>query len=376
MPGQWDESKHPRAQDGKFGQGSGTPAVASPKTYVAKPGAKAMSGTKGSGKAASVALKDKAAKAKFVAAKTAAAAKAKLIKATAKGKAAALIAKAAAKKKAATDKAKASGKKLSPAAAKKVKDAHAKAKIKAKAIVEAAKAKAAAVTAKYKGAPGSAAKAKPKTKATTKAAAPATKPPASSATKPLPATPSAHPVQQPVSLSLQQFEAKRTANRAASTADEIKAQETYTGDDYVSINNHLRQINPDDITLSQPEIDHTVKHLDSVMDRNKLTEPVITHRGSGPHPLFAKLKPGEIFHEKSYMSTTVDPQISDDFAAARGDYIFHITSPPGTKLAAVHSVNHTEKEMLLGRGAALRLDKREVDSEGRHVMHFTVVGQH
>src|SRR6185295_6342474 len=96
---------------------------------------------------------------------------------------------------------------------------------------------------------------------------------------------------------------------------------------------------------------------------------------------FANLQPGETFVDKGYMSTSTAKD-----TAMGGEFLFHITSPAGTKMGAIVAdptgfagAWGGEKEILLGRGTALCLYRHEKTTENGYeqtVMHCTVVGQH
>lgn len=310
MPGSWEEAKHPRAGDGKFGAGSGG----------------SSSGTR-SGSAAKIAAAGK--------------------------------------------------KRLSKAEQRRAE----KAKIDA---MLAPRGPAASPKPTSEGPPAKkAAMSKPDKPA------PATREPPSSAPKPAPTT--THAAPQPPIPTAQQYEAAVAATVAMSSDAEMRAQTSYTTAGHRPVNAFLRGIpmDPRDKkhALPQEEIDETVRSLDALLSRNKLRSPITTLRGAEDHPSFANLQPGDMFVEKGYMSTTVNPNIansrSDSFGQKAG-YLFKITCPVGTKAAAVHSefggsYRHSEAEVLLGRGTALRLESRTMDKDpagrDRHVLHFTVVGQ-
>lgn len=161
----------------------------------------------------------------------------------------------------------------------------------------------------------------------------------------------------------------RDATRASSSPEEKEAQKAYSRTTYIAVNGQLRS----GADLS-PEVAESVGRLDSMMSKNRTTSPIVTYRGGHTHQSYADLQVGEILHDKAYMSTSTDGR-----RAFPGEFLFVITSPAGTKAAAINSHTPSEKEILLGRGTTLRLDRREVTKnrgKTRHVLHFTVVGQH
>jgi hypothetical protein len=172
------------------------------------------------------------------------------------------------------------------------------------------------------------------------------------------------------------FAIERAALAERITPTEHSAAQAYTSNDYVAINGLLRAgsdfgLTEDDETAAR----ETIRHLDTLMDKARISAPVITYRGSEPHPAFMAMQAGDVFVDHAFVSTSVDKD-----AQFGGGVIFHVTSPAGTKIAAVPSHIEEEKEMLLGRGVAMRVDRRETKKDGRgkdvHVFHVTVVGQH
>ena len=442
MPGSFDESLHPRADDGKFGQGNGTakppPADAA---KAKKPTAKAKAKT-AAGKERAVAQKHAAARAK---AKT----KAAEIVATAKARAKALTGGAKAKTDAAIAKATASGKKLTGAQKERHATAKAKAKAKAAEIVTKAKERAkllkdkAGVKAPRKVKPSaSAAPAKPNpssksvtqesdphakqaafearqaqtmagvvtdprssqrtahnamgaaaqsaqqaakaaklsdaasqhSKAAAQAAAEAKSGYEKRFAKAAPAVSDGNAPNAPKQMSQQQLAKARDDFRSTATPDELEAASYYQASYFSEINWSLRS--GEAPTRERELVEFAKKHLDSVLEKNRATEAIVTYRGSDSHPVFANLRPGETFVDNAYVSTSADKD-----RAFGGDFQFHITSPVGTKVGAINGgAGDGENEMLLARGTALRLDRREASVHPRDgypitIMHMTVVGQ-
>jgi uncharacterized protein len=164
------------------------------------------------------------------------------------------------------------------------------------------------------------------------------------------------------------------------TNEEFAEVGNYRGMYFGSVNRTLRGVPNAGDLREKALVEGTVKGLDSILDKNRTPTDIVTYRGTQPHPSFANLKPGEIYVDKAYQSTSTQK----DFAM-QGDYMFHITSPKGTKIGALVADRSGftgawggEKEMLLARGTALRLERRETTNEQgfeQTVLHFTVVGQ-
>lgn len=171
--------------------------------------------------------------------------------------------------------------------------------------------------------------------------------------------------------------------KAVATSDEHSAAMLYSGHSYEQINGSLRSGQFKDMGLPEDRMNNAISHLDSLMNKSQLTEPVLTYRGSEPHPSFSNLKPGETFVDKAFVSTTTDPSVifgAHGDSSFDGGVVFHITSPAGTKIAGIPSNYPKEKGMLLGRGTAFRLDRVEhgksPSGDKIRIMHVTVVGQH
>jgi len=256
------------------------------------------------------------------------------------------------------------GKVADPKAAKAaLANANKAASAKAKAIVDKAKAKAkaqsAAIVAKASGA-------KPPAKAPAASA---------KATPQVPQPPAGKP------MDAKALSDARDRVKATATTHEIGAAIVYSGHSYEQINTSLRTGQFQDTGLDKGSLDRTIGHLDALMEKNKVTSATLTFRGSAPHASFSSLKPGEVFVDKAFVSTTTDRNmIFGNDSAFNGGVLFHITSPPGTKLAGIPSQFPNEKEMLLGRGTAFRLDREEKGSSPNgsplRILHVTVVGQH
>jgi ADP-ribosyltransferase exoenzyme len=112
----------------------------------------------------------------------------------------------------------------------------------------------------------------------------------------------------------------------------------------------------------------------ALLDKNRTDRTVVTYRGVTALETFSGLKAGDVFVDKAFVSTTISQKVVGDFDSKVG-YLFRITSPKGTKIAAVQTVRPGEQEMLLARGSQFRVDSRSTDTRGRQILHVTVVGQ-
>lgn len=153
----------------------------------------------------------------------------------------------------------------------------------------------------------------------------------------------------------------------------------YSSSKYTEINGVLRgKLGDDQLSMmSTKELNTVIKDLDGGMSKARLTKPAVTYRGMQHTSETSKMKPGDIFLDHGYMSTTMNREVAESFSA--GSVMLSITWPKGSKLAAIPSHFDVEKEMLGGRGTALRLDRVEKakDKHGAEydVWHMVAVGQ-
>jgi hypothetical protein len=164
-----------------------------------------------------------------------------------------------------------------------------------------------------------------------------------------------------------QFRKMQRDARLHLTDDEIEQSLRYSREYYNEVNRHLRGTKGyEDIPASEKAI---IPALDSVLEKSRLSEPVVTHRAVHFEPGTAeyKLKPGDVFSDPGYMSTSNRSENIERF----GNVHFVITSPSGTKLAAIQS-SKAEGELLLPRGSKLRITARDELPGGGVRLHATV----
>jgi ADP-ribosyltransferase exoenzyme len=379
LKGDFDEGKHPRADDGKFGHGTGGPKLPgagggkpspmhAPMGASAKPNGGKPAGAKKPGAAKKPSAKKFNSKPhdRAIARHRAAEAKHRTASIAIKAQ----MAEVKAKAKTATPKQK---------AALKARFEKLKAKrdeLKGKAS-EAKQARTEA-TAKLKEARAAHREKIKADRAKAKTERPARKPRETKPTEDVRSqTATATPPQAPASpLSDHDYKAARESFRQHATRDEAEASNNYTGTYFSDINGSLR--NPEAAVREPAIVAHAVKHLDTALEKSRTKTPVVTYRGAMGHSSFDKLKVGSVFVDHGFVSTSSHPDFARD-----GDYLFHITSPAGTKIGAITGgTTEFEKEMLLARSSAMRLDKIEKGKrrgpDGDYdvtVMHVTVIGQ-
>jgi hypothetical protein len=167
-----------------------------------------------------------------------------------------------------------------------------------------------------------------------------------------------------------EFQGLQDKLRAKLTPVEVKGALSYSQDVYMDVNRHLRG----DAKYSKLDNDtaSVIPALDSLLEKSKITEPLVTHRAAEFEPGSAEheLKPGDTFADKGFTSTSYRSKNIERF----GNVHFVITSPPGTKIGAIPS-RMAEGEMLLARGSKLRITKREEGADGHVTLHATVESQ-
>jgi hypothetical protein len=128
------------------------------------------------------------------------------------------------------------------------------------------------------------------------------------------------------------------------------------------------------------------KGIDKAFQARKgaLEVDMMTYRGvSSGHPLadnFSKLKPGTVFHDEAYASTSRSHSIAGGFSG--GGVIMRIRSPKGstaayigqmdgkpsvTKKSKIEVIDHHEAELLLPRGAAYVVLGTTIESGTKYV---------
>jgi hypothetical protein len=155
---------------------------------------------------------------------------------------------------------------------------------------------------------------------------------------------------------------------------QVGAAYTYTGYEYKAINNYLRGS-----SAELPEhLRETIEGLDSLFESEagKMHKAVKVVRGvSTDHPIVAayrdsKLKPGMIFEDAAYQSTTIKR------GGVWGDLQMHIAVPKGAEAVYLgpppdsFSKYEEEREVLLNRGTKLKFTGFDADNL---VYNFEVV---
>jgi hypothetical protein len=116
------------------------------------------------------------------------------------------------------------------------------------------------------------------------------------------------------------------------------------------------------------DLDHEIKHSEP-------THHTTLYRGMSNK---LGLKVGDVHHEKGFASTTSDLKTAQDYTHPEHGELHHITIPHGTKTLDTEPHDEfyggAEKEHILPRGSKFRVDGHSRDSDGRHVVHMTHMG--
>jgi 8-oxo-dGTP pyrophosphatase MutT (NUDIX family) len=166
------------------------------------------------------------------------------------------------------------------------------------------------------------------------------------------------------------------AKKAKLTANEAKAVEDYADLSFSDVNQHLR-------AGKAPESyrNSDITHLDNVFDKVAPTsQAMVVHRGITNAAMSMFGSPGErvgdTFQDKAFVSTSANAkEAATTFGSTGyGNAHVHITVPAGTKVVKPGSLAYrkVEKELILPRGSNFRIDRDEVDADGRRHVHVTL----
>jgi ADP-ribosyltransferase exoenzyme len=106
-----------------------------------------------------------------------------------------------------------------------------------------------------------------------------------------------------------------------------------------------------------PEIQNVIDEVDAAIKLTKTKTDLVVFRGVNK-AVIGDAKAGDIVTDPIYWSTAVDPQQAKKFARSDDSVLLHIEVPKGTNVIAE---NQTETEVLLGRGTALQVVRRDGD---------------
>ncbi len=152
---------------------------------------------------------------------------------------------------------------------------------------------------------------------------------------------------------------------------------------YQKVNNHLRYEKP-----IGAEEHYTIKHLDDMLEKHHTPQALHVYRGIHA-PLshhIDNLKIGDIYADKGFVSTSVDPSRAAYFARdhdpEKNGKFMHIEIPKGshaTYMDHPHLTPFSEREVLLPRDANLKYmgvsEYRQPHGGTAHLHHFKYVGK-
>ena len=186
---------------------------------------------------------------------------------------------------------------------------------------------------------------------------------------------------------------------SGSTDNDILNDSKGTG--YRSINEHLRGDHKEE-TERESGINYHVKNIDSALNKHKTEKHAIVWRGlaglRNEHTvpnILNSMKPGDIFHDKGYVSTTANPYNANDFSRIyhkndaghiKAEYhMAKIKVPKGSKAVYLNSHNRGlgisyEDEVMFPRNSHFRYEGKSVHKIGNlggdeyHIHHLTHLG--
>lgn len=149
----------------------------------------------------------------------------------------------------------------------------------------------------------------------------------------------------------------------------------YSSTEYHDVNDYLRGLNPS----PSDEARQIIKALDDVAyEMPDLTEDLRVYRWSGED---TALRPGDVFTEKAFTSTTLSEGYAYEWRARQqdkfldlgqapsGDVIYDITLPKGSPgVIPLYQLNREEFEVLLDRGWNFRVTGRTQGTSGETII--------
>lgn len=146
--------------------------------------------------------------------------------------------------------------------------------------------------------------------------------------------------------------------------DQKAAITTWSGGKYESISEGLRAPPP------PTHLKGTIDHLDKAIEKGAgAPKDMMVFRGS-EHCSFTKdLKAGSIFKDNSFMATSCSKQKADAFST---QVQFHIHVEKGQKMAPITGHHDEERELLLPRGTSLKILSCVTNAKGQKIVHARI----
>ena len=146
---------------------------------------------------------------------------------------------------------------------------------------------------------------------------------------------------------------------------------SYSGASHYNINMHHRGLpKPDGTPINHESAKRQSKFIDAAIKKHKTEDDATVWRGIN-HDAVKDLKEGEHFHDKGYVSTSLNPLISGTFGGSHHDpekgyqkHFMKIHLPKGSTAMYLNSYPNIgairgEHEVLLPRNSKFRYDKQE-----------------
>lgn len=185
----------------------------------------------------------------------------------------------------------------------------------------------------------------------------------------------------PLDVGVRNFE--KTADQFIKTLDEseVEAVYSYQGSEAFPVNAYLRDVKPlvtmEELGFPQSDIKTIGLGLDSAISKGHLAQDMQLYRGIG-YPVpddIAKLKPGDIFTDKGYVSTSASVKTANEISLgaylsgdvqpdAKAGMVAIINAPKGTNAAVVPGdpMLGGQYEVILPRGSSFRVVAAKKDS--------------
>ncbi len=148
----------------------------------------------------------------------------------------------------------------------------------------------------------------------------------------------------------------------------------YSSNEYEVINGVLRR-GADAVPGYTQNHYNAIRQVDDALKKIRTPHDMLVYRGLGNIDLVRGLKPGDVFHDKAFVSTTVKKDVAyNSFAGGAGGAVFHITVPKGSRAYPLGTVSKypEEREILLPRGSRLQISKIE-HVDGIMRVHATAI---
>ncbi len=160
---------------------------------------------------------------------------------------------------------------------------------------------------------------------------------------------------------------------SSATGEQQESLKSYQGSQYYEINGHLRGTLPKEDKLKGEHLKQTKIDIKNITDaiqkasRAPILEDITVYRGVGNGAIPHDVKPGHVFEDKGFLSTSVVQDVTKGFGG--NSTTMHIEVPKGTHAALISPHRGTEYEYLFQRGTRLEIVSVETNPQGVRVIH-------